>query len=212
METDEKYKHPSFGQIKFSRVQGRQDFYGSEFPAHHYITMEVVESEMHRSLSREWYFGGGRPLIAVRMTANQFSEMITSMNHGSGIPCTIEMVDRKKVEEYPGVESNKEFTSRKFQERMSLFAQKIRENQEKAKELVKKKTLSKEDVRNLSFCLEWLTQEIESNIPYFAECFQEQMDTIVLDAKTEVENAIQHKIATLGLTELHNQQKLLTEK
>jgi len=37
------------------------------------------------------------------------------------------------------------------------------------------------------------------------------MDTVVYEAKTEVENAIQHKINVLGLSELHKQQKLLNE-
>ena len=37
------------------------------------------------------------------------------------------------------------------------------------------------------------------------------MDKVVFEAKTEVENAIQHKINVLGLDALHEQQRLLTE-
>lgn len=36
------------------------------------------------------------------------------------------------------------------------------------------------------------------------------MDEVVLEAKTEVENAIQHKINVLGLDALHEQNKLLS--
>ena len=36
------------------------------------------------------------------------------------------------------------------------------------------------------------------------------MDEVVLEAKTEVENAIQHKINVLGLDVLHEQNKLLS--
>ena len=94
---------------------------------------------------------------------------------------------------------------------MKEFANQIKENQNKAKEIVRKKTLSKSDIHELTWYLEWLTQEISSNIPFFAKCFQETMDTVVYEAKTEVENAIQHKINVLGLSELHKQQKLLNE-
>lgn len=209
MEEREISKHPSFGQIRFSHINGHANFYGSELEQTHYITMEVVESEVHRDLSQEWYFGHGVPLISIRMTGNQFSEMITSMNMGSGIPCTIEMINGKKVDPLPVQESRKEFMHKKFKDRMKMFADTIREKQQRAKELIKKKTLSKADIHELDHTLNWLTTEIESNIPFFAQCFQETADEIVKEAKTEVENAILHKIQVLGLTELHNQQKLL---
>ena len=55
-------------------------------------------------------------------------------------------------------------------------------------------------------------KEVTSNIPFFAKCFQGTMDEVVMDAKTEVENAIQHKINTLGLNALHEQNRLLENK
>lgn len=209
----ERTSHPSFGQIYFGRVSSSlgEDFYGSELKQDHYISMEVHKSEVERELAKEWYFTKGSPLIRLRMTSGQFSELITSLNSGSGIPCTIEYLNQEKVEEMPKQESRKEFVHRKFEERMKTFADSIRSRQAEAKDIVKKKTLSKDDVNKLNILLQWLTQEIESNIPFFAKCFQETMDKVVFEAKTEVENAIQHKINVLGLTELHKQNKLLSE-
>jgi hypothetical protein len=209
----ETYKHPSFGQIKFSRCNGgNQGFYGSELPQDHYITMEVKNSEIQRDLRRDWHFAYSLPLIEIRMTASQFSEMLTSLNHGSGVPCTIEMVNMKPIEKYPQPESRKEFVHRKFKDRMTEFAKTLKIKQNRVKELTAKKTLSKADQEELNRTVEWLTTEVASNIPFFAECFQETMDEIVVDAKAEVENAIQHKITTLGLTELHKQNGLLGDK
>jgi hypothetical protein len=136
--------------------------------------------------------------------------MLTSMNCGSGVPCTIERIEGRKIAELPMQESRKEFVHRKFEDRMKIFGNSIRERQNKAKELVKKKTLSKDDMHQLQMHLEWLTGEVEINIPYFAKCFQETMDEVVFEAKTEVENAIQHKINVLGLNALHEQNKLLS--
>ncbi len=208
---EENYKHPSFGQISFNRSNGTNTFYGSELKQDHYITMELHQSEVRRELSKDWYFGHNI-LARVRMTSNQFSEMLTSMNHGSGIPCTIEYINGHTVEKYPNPESRKEFVHRKFEDRMKDFADTIRKRQNIAKEIVKKKTLSKQDIHEFTHHLEWLTTEVERNIPFFAKCFQENMDEVVLEAKAEVENAILHKVTTLGMEALHEQNKLLKDK
>ncbi len=207
----ESHTHPSFGQLYFGRTNGNgTQFYGSELSQDHYITMELSESEVHRELSKDWYFA--RNLLArVRMSSGQFAEMITSLNNGSGVCCTIEYL-KEKIPDLPKQESRKEFVHRKFEDRMKTFANSIRENQQKAKEIVKKKTLNKQDIHDLTHQLEWLTGEVERNIPFFAKCFQETMDEVVHEAKTEVENAIQHKINTLGLNALHEQQNLLVNK
>lgn len=209
MEKEEEFSHPSFGQIRFARINGHANFYGSELEQDHYIEMTLHSSQVRRELSRDWYHSD-KLLTQIRMTAGQFSEMITSMNH-EGIPCTIEFL-KGKIEKMPSQESRKEFVHRKFEERMKSFADTIRDKQIKAKELVKKKSLSKEDMRQLQNHLDWLTGEIERNIPFFAKCFQETMDEVVYEAKTEVENAIQHKINTFGLSALHEQNQLLENK
>ena len=206
---NERYSHESFGQIRFSRVSGTTNFYGSELQQDHYISMEIHASEVDRSLSKEWYFAK-KLLARVRLSSSQFAELITSLNNGSGVPCTIEFIDGKKIAALPEQESRKEFVHRKFEDRMKMFADTIREQQTKAKELVKKKTLSKEDMHQLQMHLDWLTNEVSQNIPFFAKCFQETMDEVVIEAKAEVENAIQHKINVLGLNALHEQNKLLS--
>lgn len=209
---EERHSHESFGQIRFSRVSCNppEKFYGSELPQNHYISIELNSSEVTKDLSKEWCFAK-QILARIRMSSGQFAELITSLNTGSGTPCTIEYFAGKSMEKLPTQESRKEFTHRKFQDRMKEFAITIRAEQLKAKELVKKKTLSKQDIHDLTHHIEWLTNEVSSNIPYFMECFQETMDQVVHEAKTEIENAIQHKISVLGLEELHNQQNLLKQ-
>ena len=204
----EKITHESFGQISIDRVTGvGSQFYGSELPQDNYISIEINHSELNRDLTREWYFPTNQ-ILKLRMTSNQFAELITSLNNGGGVPCTLERIENKSIEQFEKQESRKEFVHRKFKERMKEFAIRIRDNQQKAKTIINKKTLSKQDISDLNFNIDWLTQEITSNIPFFMECFQETMDEVVLEAKTEVENAIQHKINVLGLNALQEQNKL----
>jgi len=209
----EKYTHPSYGIIGFSRVSsgGKHTFFGSELPVDNWIEMTVLKGSIERDLSKDWFHAEGRePLIKIRMTPMQFSEMITTLNHGDGVPCTlIKLNDNDIQQEQNRAENRTEITHRQFKKRMSDFAKSIAEHQNKVKALVKKKTLSKEDQRELLITNEWMTAELTRNIPFFIECFQEAMNTVVADAKMEVESAIQHKIKMLGLIELHKQNKLL---
>lgn len=208
----ERYSHPAYGQISFSRIHSNgTDFYGSELTQDNYIQLEVNPSEIERTLTQDYYYTKGLPLIKLRLSANQFSELLTNMNHGGGIPCTIEMVDGKPIQKLNKAESRKEFVHRKFQDRMKQFAVTLKAKQIRAKELTEKKTLSKADQHELHMTIQWLTTEVASNIPFFAQCFQETMDEVVTEAKAEVENAILHKITTLGLEALHEQNKLLSK-
>jgi hypothetical protein len=204
----ERFKHESFGQIRFTRTNGHASFYGSELEQQNYISMELYQSEIERELTQDRYYTYGYPLVRIRLSSGQFSEMITSMNMGSGVCCTIERLMGRKVDELPITESRKEFVHRKFEDRMKNFADTLKEKQARVKELSAKKTLSKENQKELNWTVEWLTQEVASNIPFFAKCFQETMDEVVFEAKTEVENAIQHKINVLGLSILDAQTAL----
>ncbi len=208
MET-ERHTHESFGQISFTRtVGGNTNFYGSELPQDHYISLEIHHSEIERELTQDRYYNKGQ-ILRLRMSSGQFSELITSMNSGTGIPCTLERLEGKKIEPIPVLESRKDFVHRKFEDRMKEFAVKLKTKQDRVKELSSKKTLSKEDQKELNWTVEWITQELTSNIPFFAKCFQETMDDVVFEAKLEVENAIQHKISVLGLNALHEENRLL---
>lgn len=205
----ERSAHPAWAQINFSRISSNcANFYGSELEQDHYISMEIKSSEMERSLTDDYYYTKEN-IVKLRMSSGQFSELITSMNRGDGVCCTLEYVNGKKIQELEKPESRKEFIHRKFDDRMKEFSERLIKTQKRAKELTAKKTLSKADQHELNLAIEFLTQEIASNIPFFAKCFQETMDEVVFEAKTEVENAIQHKVNVLGLEALHNQNKLL---
>lgn len=204
----ERHTHSSYGQIRFSRVNGTNRFYGSELQQDNYISMEIHTSSVERELSNEWFYNE-KMVTRLRMSSNQFAELITSMNNGSGVPCTLEVYDGKNAEDLPEIENRKEFVHRKFEERMMGFAKDLKSDQAEAKKLIAKKTLSKQDQQDLQRIIDRVIMETSSNIPFFGKCFQENMDEVVQEAKSEIENAIQHKVTTLGLAALHEQNKLL---
>lgn len=204
--------HESFGQIRFSRVSGGQNyFYGSELPQNNYITLEILSSEFERDLCGDTFYPKEQ-IIKVRLSNNQFSELITSLNISSGVCCTIERKDNKKVEPFPEIENRKDFVHNLLELRLKDFNKKMNESKKRANQLISKKTLSEKDKTELKILLDVMVQEIHSNIPYFVKCFHEATDNIVKEAKMEIENAIQHKVYVAGLeTLLKNNQLSLSD-
>lgn len=204
------HRHPSFGLIQFSRINGDgQKFFGSDLKQEHYIELKIEQAEVTRTLSKEWYgqdYGNkNRGVVRVRMTSNQFSELITSLNISSGVPCTIESIKGEKIEDIPkDIENRKDFVHKSFKERMVDFAGKFSKDSKIAKTIIEKKTLTKQDQHDLLHLFESIQTELTNNIPFFMKCFQESSDKIVTEAKQEVENAILHKITTLGFESIKN--------
>lgn len=203
------HRHPAFGLIRFSRISGGdKSFFGSDLKQDHCIQLEVVQAEVNRTLRKEWYGENysdkNRNVLRLKMTSNQFSELITSLNMGSGVPCTLEYVNGEKVEAIEQVENRKEFVHRSFEERMKDFAKRFSTEEVEVKKLIEKKTLTKEDQSKLKFLFDSVKAEITSNIPFFMKCFQETSDKIVVEAKQEIENSILHKVTSMGLEAFKN--------
>jgi len=195
-------EHPSYGMIGYSRVScsGKNVFFGSDLPVENYIEINIHAAELNRDLSRDWYHADhGKKLISVKLTSNQFAELLTGGNMGDGVPCTVTEVMGENIPQEINTENRKQYTHRMFKQRMFEFNKQIVEKQQRIKVLTAKKTLSAEDQKELNWAMDWITQEMTKNIPFFMECFQETMDKVVTEAKSEVENAILTKAHHYGL-------------
>lgn len=193
------YKHPSFGMLSISRIQGNSGYlFGSEIQARNFIELKLSTATLERDLTSDWYHSE-EELFIVKMSPNQFSELITTMNIGEGVPVTIERVMCEDVEQCSTIESKKSYTQAQFKQRMDNFLVEINKNQERAKEIIKKKNLSKDDQEQLNRHMEKINQEVKSNIPFFLGCFQEVMDKVVLDAKAEIDSALLHSVVEAGI-------------
>lgn len=207
---EEIQRHPSFATIQFSRTNGYSGYlFGSQIQANNYITLTIKEAEKITDLCDERYFPHGKVICQVKMSPAQFSELITTMNYDSGTPCTLETVLGENIPQVnpKDVESRKSFVNRKLKERMQLFSSRLTKTQERARELVKKKTLSKDDQQELTNAINFMSTEITNNLPFLSQCFQETMEEIVLDAKIEIDSTIQHIITQSGIKALTEYQK-----
>lgn len=204
MKNEEKrINHPSFGMLRFSRIHGQSGYlFGTEIQADNYIQLELSPGVLRRDLSNDWFSDTNETLFRVKMSPNQFSELITTLNIGSGVPVTIEKICDEKVEQCKDVESKKTYTHKQFKQRMANFMVEINNRWQAAEKIIDKKNLSKDDQKELKWFYERMNQELKSNIPFFAKCFQEVMDKIVVDAKAEIDSTLLHSVIEAGITAL----------
>ena len=192
-------KHPSYGMLSFSRCHcgGEKALFGSSILHNNTITLTLREGEVDRHLNSDWYHGKKR-LFEVEMSYSQFAELISSMNQGDGIPVTIREVMGERKEDCPFENKRMEFVNE--------FSQKVKDVQKICNDLINntkklfdtKKPLNKSEKENILAQLETIKREVDSNIPFIADSFNEQMDKTVLEAKGEVESFVQNKITNIA--------------
>lgn len=204
--------HPSYGLLSFNRRHGGKTcLFGSSIKHHDTIAMILRHGEVKRDLSTDWYYGGD--IIAeVEMSYSQFAEAITSMNAGSGIPVTI------KYTEKDGNSPECIFTSKREQFENELKTN-IDDAMQNTKVLIKecqelflsKKTLNKKEKEEIISKLNKIYSEISSNNIFIYDCFNEQMDKTVMEAKGEIEAFYQNKINTIAQAALVENRDILLE-
>ena len=202
----EENKHPAFGLVKFSKVMGHPGhLFGSSVECENYVELEIshaVES-IDTGLDRHYHHDGA-PIVTVAMTPAQFAELITTMNIGSGIPCTIRDIDGKGVERIPDNAHEHELDRqrRQFKEKMMNLSKELHTSQKRIEELLKQPRLNKEEKEELAKVLYKGTQDIDSNIPYFMSFFDEATDKIVQEAKSEIDAVVHDCVINAGIKAL----------
>ena len=200
-----KEKHESYGLIGISRVSGGPgNLFGSSIKHHNFITLRIKRAESNRDLHRNWY-NGYENLIEVDMSNTQFAEMITTMNMGDGVPCTITHVGYNTMAPPPDIQQ-REIFEEEFKEDMQKVGNKISSAIKKAEALLDVKGNVKKANRNeIIALLNSISQDINSNMPFVQTQFNKAMDKTVLEAKGEVEAFVTNKVVSLGIEALRDQ-------
>jgi hypothetical protein len=203
-DVDTTERHDSFGMVGFNRVSSSHDqnFFGSSVRCNHYIEMHVKRATRRRDLNNYWYHGE-KELIKIRLSPNQFAELLTTMNIGDGVPCTLQYVGREKMPDCPSVDQRALFESE--------FAKDVADSVSDAEALFKeikamfagKASIGQRDRAEILKKLDLMVSHIKNGMPFVQAQFNEAMDKTVVEAKSEVEAFINNKIHSLGVAALN---------
>lgn len=200
----EKTTHPSYGTIVFNRTYcgGEKALFGSSIKHRDTITMELRHAEIIRGLHQDWIHGNN--LIArVEMSYSQFAEAITSFGQGSGIPVTINYTEKDgRMPECDFISKREQFSDEFKAKREEVTKESQQLLQDVADLFSQKKTLNKKDKEAVISKLKELNMNLECNMDFIADQFNEQMDKTVMEAKGEIEAFCQNKINSIASTAL----------
>lgn len=195
----EKTTHPAYGMLSFSRrTGGKTPLFGSSIEHRDTIAMTLTHGDITRGLNTDWYHGNG--IIAeVEMSYSQFAEAITSMNMGSGVPVTVRRTEKDgRIPECDFINKKEQFQD-ELKERLSNATEMSRSLIVEVQKLFdEKKTLTKADKSEIINKLTKVASEINGNVNFTYEMFNEQMDKTVMEAKGEIEAFYQNKVNSIA--------------
>lgn len=206
---EEETEHESYGMIALNRVTGNPGrMFGSHIRDHHTFVRLVVKRGVRvHSLSRDWYRGTGRPLIELDLSAAQFADLLTTMNVGDGVPCTVRFADGTMKAHPPDEELESEKVRTNFRKKAEEVSEKLREARSRIDAILSKKSVTQADRRAVSALLDRFVQEVGSNMPFVLESFEESADKVVSHAKAEIDAFATQVVMTAG-TEALTQNRL----
>ena len=186
--------HPAFGQIGAHRVSGGGVLYDSEFLHQHYVTISIRTSELHRTHNRDWHFGRDE-IIEVSLSEAQWATFVSSMNMGSGVPCTIQHRDGGVVPGLPDPERTTEKFAQELRDKLKIAEAQVVAVQN----ALLAGSVNKTQAKALAARLEQVRYNIGSNAVFVADSFDEHMETTVEKAKIEINAYATNMVMRTGL-------------
>lgn len=207
---EENYTHPSFGMVSISRVSTTgKKLLGSSLKHENFISLKINKAEMvNRELHSTEFFSKNK-IIEINLTSAQFAELITTLNYGSGTPCTI------TYDKYDGhIEYQEPSSSRPEDElnKMQTFAvqdkdKKINDIIQNAQSILNKNSIGKKDREYLLSLFKLLTNYTEEKFNFMQQQFQKKMEKHITDAKTEIDSTLTNIMLNKSNTQLSSNLK-----
>jgi hypothetical protein len=208
---EEVHEHPSFGMIQVNRFTvggfgrnagtGGVRFFGSSIENHlSGIRISISHAERHHSLSRDWYYNKGDSVIVVDLSPAQFAELITSLNAGSGVPCTIQRFNGERVPDLPrDIVLEKDKVRKDFAKKCEKATQEIRRAKASVEAILEKKSITQADRKEIVAAFNKTIQEVSRNMPFVLTQFEEAAEKVVTAAQAEIEATVNNHVTREGL-------------
>lgn len=194
--------HESYGLVQISRGSSSgQRLFGSSVVHQNIFTLRILRGMRQATESGEHFRSDGRvPIVEVAMTPAQFVEMITTMNSGEGIPCTIEHVEGVRMDHTPDdAGSELKVMSDLFKERLATVVKELDAHDAALETLLEKKTFTKEDKKQIRSAVNTAARLLSDSAPFVIKVFGEHVEKAAAKGKLEVEAFIATALHKVGI-------------
>lgn len=188
------------GMIGVSRVQqGSRKLFGSDVETNDAILLTIKRAEKCRELNRTWVHGTEK-ITEVLLTPYQFAEMITLMNYGDGVPCTIKFTQNDGWIDFKPEEDKFKLILDERKESLNERFKELDDVIKKLSSLVETnkmpKTIGREILDALSRLNGWIDGEGRNFINNQAKL---EIEKMVVEAKQNIQSYIDYKVTQTGL-------------
>jgi hypothetical protein len=193
-------KHPAYGQIHASRVSGGIFLYGSDFNHQHFIRIGITTSELHRGLSNDYHFARDH-LIEVSLSEAQWATFVSSLNHGSGVPCTINHIKGEQIPELPFATDRHKQIKEEAQDRMKVALEAL----SGLRASIESSKLSGKQQKEFLSQVDRVRMNIAENLQFVADQFDEHVEKTIEHAKVEIGAYVTSTIARAGIKAMNGE-------
>jgi len=194
------------GMVGFNRITGSKKLFMSNLNNSNWISLRVYEAhdEDNDYGEKRVHTKSNRPLVDLDISAAQFAELLTTMNIGHGVPCTLRYIDGEKIdqtgleEDEKPIDVGKKFFKKNAKEVTDKISKKISSLREELETL----KMSKKDKAKVESILEGFETEILSNMPFYVSIFEEVAKKVVTESKAEIDAFVTGGIVKAGLDAL----------
>lgn len=205
--------HESYGLVQFSRRGGHPGrLFGSSLKVHEsFVTLAIKKAVLIREQGYDRYHGSMRgDIIEVDLSAAQFAELLTTMNIGSGVPCTVRSVGSKTMEAPPDIPLEAEQVRNEFRTDVRRHVAELPKAMAAIEAILEKKVLSQADrVAIRRACID-LFRLYMDKAPFLLDMFEEATEKLMQHARAEIDACLQHLVTSTGLRVL--QEKAAQDK
>lgn len=182
-------EHPAFGTIgayRFTSGGGIQLF-GSPIKHHGGVTIRICQAKEYYSLHRSWVHAGSE-IVDVTLSESQWATFVSTMNVGSGVPCTVNHHQSGPLIPCPAI-AEQSWAQKRSSDIKATAEQHLAQLQEIARqfdELMKKPTIRKGDLAEVQYLFLKAIHQAPGAYKFLADSVTEHTESLIESAKGEV--------------------------
>jgi hypothetical protein len=192
--------HPSYALAVFSRTQGGgRAVFGSELLHHDTIRLRVSRAKHIEDLAHEWYFPT-QEILELEFSPHQFATLLTTLNVGSGVPCTLTRLEGQSFKYEPPTDLRT-----RYQADLDDAGKDAVRSLIELQELIDTLPLSGVKKKELLGKVSAVRNKVSGTMPFIVNQFHEKMETVVADGKAALEAFTMGMVVKTGLEALQAQ-------
>lgn len=204
-----RWTHPAFAVIGASRVNGSTNLFDSSVKHSGFIRLHIRRAELQESSGcGRWIFGGQR-LIEVEMSEAQWVALISRMNMGEGVPCTLNTVMGEQMPLLPKSANPAEV----LHDHAAAAVESVRERQAEAVKSIRDLVgdrLPAKVMAELEKSLDRLTRDADTSAEFYRKRLNEEAERLVNEAKIELDATLSAATSRFGVATINQLAQIMS--